>query len=218
MSDVTTLRAQLWSASNRNLYAITLAAHAVGADIPCHDAQQLQEMIQHLTRNRHAVDQPVYKLQPLPQIAPQVHDWKARYQQAHRLYYETEFPNVVKDGFYIPPVLPKVHTSGGLQKFIVTYLDWTGCYGNRINTTGRKIFDKKKGKEIWITGTTKKGSGDTVACCRGKMIWFEVKVGADTPSDKQIEQQRKITRSGGKYYFVKTPDDFLTLYDAEMYG
>lgn len=214
-----TAKQRLWLASHKNLYKITMAAANLGITFGSDLTDQQYNVIrEEILRDRPRSETPSLKLQPIPQIAPHVHNWRQRYQEAHRLYYETEFPNVVKDGFYIPPIMPKVDTSGGLQKFIINYLDWTGCYGNRINTTGRKILDKKKGKEIWITGTTKKGSGDTVACLRGKMIWFEVKIGADTPSDKQIEQQRKINNSGGKYYFVKTPDEFLTLYDAEMYG
>lgn len=213
------VKQRLWSASGKSLYTCTIAASNIGLPFGSDlTDQQYEDVLQEVIRMKHRKDRAIteYKLAPVPQIQATQHDWKARYQAAHRAYYEIEFTQVCKSGFYVGPVLPKVHTANGLQSFIVNYLDWTGCYGNRINTTGRKIFSKKQNKEIWITGTTKNGTGDTVACLKGKMIWFEVKIGSDTPKDKQIEQQRKIMRSGGKYYFVKNTDEFLTLYDAEM--
>lgn len=143
---------------------------------------------------------------------------KRRYLEAHKMWSLKETPNCVNDGFYTEPVFPKIHTSGGLTTFVITYLTWLGHYGNRINTVGRRVFNKKKNQEIWIKGATKTGTGDTVACIFGKMYWFEIKIKADTPSDKQLEQQRRVRSSGGEYFFIKTAEEFLYLFDSICYG
>ena len=44
-------------------------------------------------------------------------NYKQRYSEAHKLYYDINFPNVVKDGFYTPPVMPDVITTNGLTKY-----------------------------------------------------------------------------------------------------
>lgn len=146
-------------------------------------------------------------------ITEKVPQWvKDRYNAAHLQYMKEECPAVIKDGHYSLPKFPDVRRSGGLQVFIGNYLDWTGGYGNRINTTGRQIKDKQ-GRTKWITGTTKNGTGDTLGFVQGHGVFFEVKIAADTPSDNQLKQQAKVTRAGGKYYFTHSVEEFFEQYD-----
>ena len=133
-----------------------------------------------------------------------------RYRDAHESWFKAEYPNTYKDGHYtgMEPEQPDVGTANGLQTFIVNYLDWNGGYGNRINTMGRQINGK------WIKGSTKKGTGDVSGIVNGKAITFEVKIGRDKPSDKQLLQQSRIKRAGGEYFFVKTVQEFFEYYDG----
>lgn len=142
---------------------------------------------------------------------------RERYYEAHKLWATRETPEAVRDHGCHTPTMPKIHTANGLQRFIVNYCGFMGCYGNRINTTGRKIRDKH-GKEKWITGTTAKGTGDTITCIKSAMVWFEVKINKDNPSTNQEQQQKRIIASGGYYYFVKSAEQFLDLFDSHYYG
>jgi hypothetical protein len=138
----------------------------------------------------------------------------ARYQQAHEAWYRLEYPLGYNAGHYqgMEPSAPDVGASGGLTSFIVNYLDWTGNYGNRINTMGRKIGDK------WIKGATKKGTGDISGIVNGRHVTWEVKIGSDRPSDKQLLQQSKIKRAGGEYFFVATVGEFFCQFDGLLQG
>lgn len=221
---VNQLRAQLWQIAKQNRYTVVLAAHAVNADLPCHDEQQLTEMIAYLSRNVHHVDAPVYKLQPLPQPEPIQHDWKLRYQQAHEMNFKTEYPAAFASGHYIPPVYPKIATANGLTTMIVNYLNWLGYRGTRINVQGRlvdAIKTEASGNKFMvkkmIKSATRKGTADISSTIQGKSVMWEIKI-KDKPSDAQLQEQRRERRAGGEYYFVHNPDEFLTLFDCLVSG
>lgn len=138
---------------------------------------------------------------------------RERYTEAHRLYVQRTTPEAYKDHGCPEVVFPKIYTSGGLTKYIVNYLTWMGMYGNRINTTGRQLPNGK-----WITGTTKKGTGDIVSCISGRMVFWEVKIGSDKPSERQLNQQQQVRASGGEYAFIKDAEQFLFIFDMLRYG
>lgn len=131
-----------------------------------------------------------------------------RYNTAYRAYQAANFPTWCKDGHTLDARPVDTTKANGLTTFIQNYLTWTGAYGNRINTTGRQLPSGK-----WIKGTTKTGTGDLLACINGRMVFFEIKAGRDRPSEKQLEQQRKVRASGGEYLFVKTAQEFLEVYE-----
>ena len=103
--------------------------------------------------------------------------------------------------------MPDCSTSGGLQNAIIKYLTWRGWYANRISTTGRKIRDK------WIHGTTKKGTADLHLIIKGVHISAEVKIGADRMSEHQHLEKLRVEKAGGKYWVIKTFEDFLLQFD-----
>jgi hypothetical protein len=132
---------------------------------------------------------------------------KARYIAAHEAWFSRTHPNAYRDGYYTVPTIPNTATANGLTSFVQNYLDWTGSYANRVNTTGRRIT--VNGREKWIKGTTKKGTADIAAVIRGRHVSFEIKVGKDTPSDKQLLRQQQIRAAGGEYFFTHTAEEFF---------
>ncbi len=199
------LRRRIWTLAKQSVVNIQVAADKAGVQTPIRSVQDAEAVIAVLTKPRR-------KAPPVPQFV------KDRYLAAHRLFFARQYPAASGDGHYATPEIPPVHTSNGLQRYIVNFCTWMGCYGNRINTTGRRVFDKKKGREVWIKGSTATGSGDTVTCIKSDMVWFEVKIGKDGPSDKQLREQSRVIAAGGYYYFTKTAEDFLSHFDAHYYG
>lgn len=65
----------------------------------------------------------------------------------------------------------------------------------------------------WIHSTTRKGSADISATIRGRSVMLEIKIGNDKPRPEQLEEQRREIAAGGLYFFVKTPEDFLEIFD-----
>ena len=140
--------------------------------------------------------------------------YKDRYLQAHKLWKLRDFAQIVQDGFYCPPKIPKVATANGLTNFIVNFTDWMGYHANRISSTGRFIKSENKfDGGVFIPGTTKKGTADVMCVINGHAIMIEVKVGRDRPSEAQLNQQRKVRLAGGVYEFVSTPEDYLAIFD-----
>ena len=138
--------------------------------------------------------------------------YKEAYEHAHYKYKLKHFSAIVSDGFYCKPKMPKVNTANGLTQFIVNYIDWIGFHANRISSAGRFIPSPDKfDAGIFIPSTTKNGTADVMSIVNGKAIAWEVKIGKDRASSDQLKQQAQIEAAGGFYYFVSTPDEFLTL-------
>lgn len=76
-----------------------------------------------------------------------------------------------------------------------------------INAIGQKVVTAK-GKFI-PRGKASKGIGDVVAVVNGLFTCWEVKIGKDRQSEDQKKFEKEITASGGKYFLVKTWDDFF---------
>jgi len=131
---------------------------------------------------------------------------KQRYIEAHQL----SFSQAVKDaGHTFKATMPDCNKANGLTQAIVKFLLWHGHRATRISSSGRVI----KGR--YIPGTTRKGAADISATIKGKSVMFEVKIGADKPSPKQLREQELEIKAGGAYYFVKTFEEFLNIYDEQ---
>lgn len=226
--DLPALKQRIWSASKQNLQTVTIFAASVGVMLPIETEEDATKVLQEIHRRReNPIDQSmkIYKHVPAPQIETVEHEWKARYQAAHRQHYEREFPSVVKDGHYTGPVIPPVYTANGLTAFIVNFLNWSLHNAVRINVSGRlinKLTKEPSGKifldKKMIKSSTRKGQADIRSTILGKSVQWEIKVGKDRPSEKQIEEQRRERRAGGEYFFVHDPNEFFTLYDSLLYG
>ena len=135
-------------------------------------------------------------------------EWRIRYNTAHYNYTCQRAPNVVRDGFYTGPTLPKVATANGLTQFICNFINWSGYRATRINTMGRMVNGR------WIHSTTRKGSADISSTIKGRSVMWEVKVGRDRPRPEQLAEQAKERAAGGIYEFVSTPEQFFALFDT----
>lgn len=134
--------------------------------------------------------------------------FKEHYHAAHRKWFERKYPTAVESGFYCLPKFPAVGKANGLTAFVVNFLEWSGYYANRISSAGRWIEDKQQ----FIRGNTRKGTADIHAIIKGHHVSIEVKVGKDKMSEHQHKEKARIEAAGGKYWIVKTPDDFITEY------
>ena len=134
-------------------------------------------------------------------------EWRIRYNTAHYNYTCQRAPNVVRDGFYTGPTLPKVATANGLTQFICNFINWSGYRATRVNTMGRMVGGR------WIHSTTRKGSADISSTIKGRSVMWEVKVGRDRPRPEQLAEQQRERNAGGIYEFVSTPEGFFELFD-----
>jgi hypothetical protein len=132
---------------------------------------------------------------------------KERYNEAHKAWFEEQYPNAWKDGLYSPPPMPTITKANGLTKYITNFLFWKGHRATRVNVQGRIV----KGK--WIPSSTRKGTADISATIKGRSVMIEIKVGSDRPRPEQLLEQERERRSGGIYEFISTPEQFLELYD-----
>jgi hypothetical protein len=137
---------------------------------------------------------------------------KQRYNAAHLRWQEHKYPEAFKSGFTHDPQMPVVTKANGLTAYICNFLNWSGHRATRINVLGRKVKDK------WIRSTTRKGTADISATIKinglGCSVMWEVKIGKDKPSEFQLKEKVKEEQAGGKYFFVKTVDEFFEQYDS----
>lgn len=150
---------------------------------------------------------------------------KERYYAAHKLYYQTNFPSVVKDGHYcLPKEYPDTTTHNGLVKFMVNYINWVGGNAHSQNVVTRasdKIVKGVSGQlftEKRYTKSSRRGIADVQGTLIGKKLQLDAKVGKDMPSDYQLKEQAKERRAQGIYEFIRNPEDFLFLIDGILYG
>ena len=137
---------------------------------------------------------------------------KEHYNEAHKEWFKEQYPNAWKDNLYLPPPMPSVAKANGLTKYITNFLFWKGHRATRVNVQGRIV----KGK--WIPSSTRKGTADIVSTIKingiGCSVMWEIKIGNDKPSEHQLKEKHREEMAGGKYFFVKTTQDFLEKYDS----
>jgi hypothetical protein len=147
-----------------------------------------------------------------------------RYNEAHKLWSLIKFPNVVKDGYYLPPKKVDTTTHSGLIKFMVNYIIWIGGNARSHNVVARVsevITTEQSGnqfKDKRYTKSSKKGIADVQATLNGKSLQLDAKIGRDQPRKEQLEEQVKQRRAGGIYEFIRTPEQFIELIDGVLYG
>ena len=158
--------------------------------------------------------------------------FKERYNTAHHEYYKVKYPNVVADGLYCSPTLPKYKTANGLTKLVCNFLLWSFHHGERTNNMGRPIQKKRPQFNIlsgnveyldngieWQKGTGTKGTSDIKGHINNPKykfpipIYIEIKIGKDFQSDDQKKYEKQITKTGALYCIVKNPEDFFNFFD-----
>lgn len=110
-------------------------------------------------------------------------------------------------------------TANDLTKAVLAYFKYRNIKAWRQSSEGRYIQPEhvhnvighritvKKGRFI-PRSKESKGIGDIAAVIQGQFTSWEVKVGKDRQRDEQKKFQAEIEASGGKYFLIKTWDDF----------
>jgi len=148
---------------------------------------------------------------------------KDRYEAAHELDFKTQYPDAYKSGHYFKTKIPDVRTANGLTQAIVKFILWNGYRATRISSSGRIVKSSERqasGTVLqtakYIPGATRRGSADISATIKGRSIMFEVKIGSDKPSEYQLREKELEEKAGGLYFFVKTFEEFLNIYDEQI--
>lgn len=113
-------------------------------------------------------------------------------------------------------------TANGLTRCVIDWLNLNGHQAERINCTGRyqdntrivtDILDRqyKIGSRKWIPGSGTNGTADISATILGRSVKIEVKM-KDRQSQAQREYQAAIEQAGGRYWLVRSFDEFLLFY------
>jgi len=152
-------------------------------------------------------------------------NWKARYKESYEAFQDVEYPAASSTyGYLKVKEYPDVTKHNGLRKFATDFLKWNGHHAEVTGNTGRKIFDKKKQKEIWINGSGTNGTSDVkcdiaVDFQRSPVpVKIEIKVGRDFQSDAQIEYEADVTTNGALYWLIRSPERLIDLYDNLLQG
>ena len=108
-------------------------------------------------------------------------------------------------------------TANGLTLWVIETLnDMHQVYAYRQGSEGKYrpgkevtniLGQKSTLKGTWLPGDNK-GAADVIACYKGRFVAFEIKIGKDRQSAVQAAWQKRLEQSGGKYYIVKTTEDF----------
>ena len=86
------------------------------------------------------------------------------------------------------------------------------CYRNNTQGISRKVGNQVK----FVPNKGMRGSADIYSMIGGVVTWIEVKYRKDRQNDAQKKFQFEIERSGGRYWLIRTFDEFLTLYKAHV--
>ena len=136
-------------------------------------------------------------------------------------YRERKYPEAAKTGYFtIKPeeyfyknTLHREYFSKFLESVIVDVLNKSGHIAKKVETAGVPIV-AKSGKTIRVPGNRKvnKGEPDVFSLINGKMVYWEVKIGADRLSADQKIYIERVEKSGGIVFVVKTVDEFIKNY------
>lgn len=115
------------------------------------------------------------------------------------------------------------NTSNGLTRAIIDWLNFSGCYANRINVQGQvrketiQLIQGNTMEKIHYTpSTTNKGTADISAIVNGQHWSIEVKIGKDKMSASQLKEMERVTKAGGKYIVARDMMGFLDTYFKEI--
>jgi hypothetical protein len=132
--------------------------------------------------------------------------WLIEYKRAHWAYVRATYPAL--PGKAIPRIATPKLTANSITSAIINYCKWRGWHAERVNVMGRQIYDKRRGKTIWIKTSGRRGSADIHAIIDGKPVMIEVKAGKDRMSTAQVNYALSVQLAGGVYLVVRSFEDF----------
>jgi hypothetical protein len=157
---------------------------------------------------------------------------KKRFTELYLKYTLEKKPSFATRINCIPPIDLTENGSVTLTKLIHIFLDMSGHESQDQRTTGRKKDTRKTVKDCigrqrsigsvtYMKSLDKVGRADIDATMmipiNGQIIpvavEIEIKWNKDKQSDDQIKYQKNLESKGGKYFIIKTFDDFVTWYD-----
>lgn len=114
-------------------------------------------------------------------------------------------------------------TANGLTKCILDWCRFNSYQAERIAVTGRYIDNTKIVTDVlgnkrrigsgkWIRPSMQKGASDLSIIIRGHAIKCEVKM-KDKQSEAQKQYQAGVEMAGGKYWLVRSFDEFLNYFN-----
>lgn len=115
-------------------------------------------------------------------------------------------------------------TANQLTRAIIDFLNFSGHQAERINCTGRAVDNTKVVTDVlgdmrhigsvkWLPTSGQKGTGDISATIWGWSVKIEVKM-KDRQSEDQKKYQKQVEAAGGKYWLVRSFEDFLNKYNG----
>jgi hypothetical protein len=105
--------------------------------------------------------------------------------------------------------------ANGLTSCIIDWITLNGGSATRINCTG--LVRKINGVTKYVPSSTRRGTADIHACIKGRHCSIEVKIGADSMSEYQYNEQARITAAGGLYYVAKDMASFVEWYSNSFH-
>lgn len=114
-------------------------------------------------------------------------------------------------------------TANGLTKAAIRWIQLHNGQAERINTQGTYIKGKTVGVGMYgikhlqgkfIPSGSTRGSADISSTINGRSVKWEVKIGRDKQSDAQKKYQADIEASGGKYFIIRSFDDFIAKWEG----
>jgi hypothetical protein len=115
-------------------------------------------------------------------------------------------------------------TANNLTKSIIAFLRLKGHQAERINCTGRPLDNTKVVTDVlgdfrrvgsvkWLPTSGQKGTADISAVIHGCAIKIEVKM-KDRQSPDQKKYQEQVEMAGGKYWLIRSFQDFMNYYNG----
>ena len=155
----------------------------------------------------------------------QKNDWKQQLRQMKLEHIKAESPAFFGlSGGYKMKINPyKEDTANGLTRAIIDWLNYSGCYANRINVQGQvrketiQLIQGNSMEKIHYTpSTTNKGTADISAIVNGRHWSVEVKIGKDRMSLNQLKEMVRVNKAGGVYFVARDMPSFVEFYHKQI--
>lgn len=123
----------------------------------------------------------------------------------------------------------KDKTANDLTKSIIHWIKLHGGQAERVNTMGVPMDNTKVVTDVlgrqrrigsiqWRRSGATPGSADIHAVVKGMYWAIEVKVGRDKQSQAQKNYQASVERAGGRYFIVRTFDEFVEKWENLLHN
>ncbi len=99
--------------------------------------------------------------------------------------------------------------ASALTQAIITTINSGLGIAWRNNTVG--IYDLKTKRYRRSSDRSAIGTGDVVACIDGEYLEFEIKIGSERQSVEQKIHQHRVQEAAGRYFVVKSIDEFIAI-------